>query len=71
MVPPGTSALDVLIEAGVAIEPGCRTGACGECVTDYVEGEVVHKDSCLSSTERRRKFCPCVSRALGRLVLPF
>lgn len=70
-VPAGTSLLDALIAAGVPIEPGCRVGSCGECVTEYVEGEVTHKDSCLSVAERGNRFCPCVSRARGTLVLPF
>lgn len=71
MVAPDTSALDVLISAGVPIEPGCRSGGCGECATDYVEGEIIHKDVCLSEMDRRRQFCPCVSRARGILALPF
>lgn len=65
----GTSALDALLAAGVAIEPGCRTGACGECATPFVEGDVVHKDSCLSPADREDTFCPCVSRARTRIVL--
>ncbi len=63
------SALEVLLQAGVPVEPGCQTGGCGTCVTDYVEGDVVHKDSCLNAFERARSFCPCVSRAKTRIVL--
>ena len=65
----GQSALDALLQAGVPIEPGCRTGGCGECVTDYVEGDVIHKDACLNVDERQHSFCPCVSRAKTRIVL--
>ncbi|MEQ8824604.1 MAG: 2Fe-2S iron-sulfur cluster binding domain-containing protein [Filomicrobium sp.] len=71
VVPENVSCLDALIAADVPIEPGCRTGGCGECVTQYVEGEVLHKDSCLNDEERKTQFCPCVSRAVGTLVLPF
>lgn len=70
-VPSDKCTLDVLIEAGVPIEPGCRTGSCGECVTEYVEGDIQHQDGCLTPGERERLFCPCVSRVRGRLVLPF
>lgn len=70
-VPAEKSALDVLLEAGIPIEPGCRTGGCGECATTYVEGDIVHKDSCLTEADRERLFCPCVSRARGTLALPF
>lgn len=69
VVRPDQTALDVLIEAGVAVEPGCRTGGCGECATRYVEGDVVHKDYCLSLEDRQTIFCPCVSRARTRIVL--
>jgi ferredoxin len=70
-VPEDKSALTVLLDADLPIEPGCMTGGCGECATPYVEGQVIHKDSCLSSAERQRNFCPCVSRAVGTLVLPY
>lgn len=68
-VGPSQSALDVLLAAGVPVEPGCRTGGCGECATPFVEGDIVHKDYCLSIEDRRTIFCPCVSRARTRIVL--
>lgn len=69
-VPAGKSALQALLAAGIPIAPGCLTGACGECVTAYVEGDVLHKDSCLNEEDRAHTFCPCVSRAQTRIVLP-
>lgn len=71
LVPPGASALAVLLAAGVPVEPGCQTGGCGGCITEYVEGDVVHKDACLGVADRDRYFCPCVSRARTRIVLPY
>lgn len=68
-VGPQDTALSVLVAAGVPIEPECGSGACGMCVTAYVEGDVVHKDSCLTPEDRTRNFCPCVSRATSRIVL--
>lgn len=65
----GESALQALIAAGLPIEPGCQTGACGTCITEYVEGDVVHKDACLSAHDREHHFCPCVSRARSRIVI--
>lgn len=70
-VPAEQSALAALQAAGFPIEPGCGNGSCGECATEYVEGDVVHKDSCLSLDDRTHLFSPCVSRARGTLVLPF
>jgi vanillate O-demethylase ferredoxin subunit len=69
-VPAGVSALSVLQAAGVPVEPGCMTGACGECRLAYVEGDVIHKDGCLSAADREHFFCPCVSRARGTLAIP-
>lgn len=63
------SALQVLLDAGIPIEPGCQTGGCGACATEFVEGDVIHKDTCLSEADRQRTFCPCVSRARSRIVL--
>ena len=65
----GHSALDALLAAGQIIETGCMTGGCGECATPYVEGDIVHWDTCLNEVERSRYFCPCVSRAKTRIVL--
>lgn len=65
----GQSALQALLDAGVAIEPGCQTGGCGMCATEYVEGDVVHMDGCLNHSDREQLFCPCVSRARTRIVL--
>jgi ferredoxin len=66
---PGQTALAALLSAGVAIEPGCGSGGCGMCATAYVEGDIEHKDACLTSFEREHLFCPCVSRGRSRIVL--
>lgn len=63
------TALEVLVAAGLPIEPGCQLGGCGLCATPYLEGDVIHKDVCLTETDRTRLFCPCVSRATSRIVL--
>jgi len=63
------TALQVLLQAGIPIEPGCTLGGCGMCATEYVEGDVIHKDTCLSLADREHYFCPCVSRAHSRIVL--
>ena len=68
-VRPGESALQVMLAAGLAIEPGCMTGGCGACATAFVEGDLVHKDACLTHADREHLFCPCVSGAESRIVL--
>ena len=71
VVAPQQTALEALLSANVPIEPGCQVGGCGECVTRYVEGDIIHKDSCLTADDRKQHFCPCVSRAKGVLALPY
>lgn len=68
-VGPAETALDVLIAAGIPVERGCGTGGCGMCAIPYVEGDLAHKDACLSPAERQTHFCPCVSRAASRIVI--
>ena len=43
------STLAALLAAGLAVESGCQTGGCGCCILPYVEGDLVHRDSCLSA----------------------
>lgn len=68
-VEPDTTALAALLAAGVPVEVGCLTGGCASCALAYVEGDVIHKDTCLSAADRARYFCPCVSRAETCVVL--
>jgi ferredoxin-NADP reductase len=71
-VPPEKSILQVLSEAGIEVPRSCEQGICGTCETRVVSGEVDHRDSILSASERAANttMMTCVSRALGsRLVL--
>jgi ferredoxin len=68
-VAPQITALQALQAAGIPVEPGCQVGGCGLCAMPYVEGDIIHKDACLSVDQRARYFCPCVSRAASQIVL--
>ena len=71
-VPPERSVLDVVEDFGYAVLSSCREGTCGTCETTVVEGEIDHRDSVLTPTERLNGdvMMICVSRAAGpRLVL--
>ena len=71
-VPPGSSLLDVLHEAGVDVDAGCHEGICGACETRVLEGVPDHRDSILSESERAsgKTMLVCVSGCSGsRLVL--
>jgi len=66
------SLLEAIEAAGVAAPCLCRGGACGECATPVIDGEVEHRDDFLSAEEKAagRLVMTCVSRARGpRLVL--
>jgi ferredoxin-NADP reductase len=72
VVPPEKSVLSSLTEAGIDIPRSCEQGICGTCEVRVLSGEVDHRDSILSSSERaaNQSMMTCVSRARGaRLVL--
>jgi vanillate O-demethylase ferredoxin subunit len=72
VVPADRTIVEVLRDAGVAVETACEQGVCGTCVTSVVEGEPDHRDSVLSEEERRGEglMTTCCSRAKSaRLVL--
>lgn len=71
-VPPEKSILEVLGENGIDMPRSCEQGICGTCECRIINGEVDHRDSILSSSERaaNETMMICVSRAKGtRLVL--
>lgn len=66
----GASMADALTAAGVDVPVSCGGGICGTCVVTYLEGQPLHRDRCLSQTERANKLMPCVAQSAGeRLVL--
>ena len=71
-VPPEKSIMTVLSEAGIEVPRSCEQGICGTCETRVISGEIDHRDSILSASERaaNQTMMTCVSRARGpRLVL--
>ncbi|MCB1874797.1 MAG: pyridoxamine 5'-phosphate oxidase family protein [Chromatiales bacterium] len=62
-VPAGSSILDVLLEAGIAVPHDCKRGECSQCATRVLAGEPEHQDLCLSPSERAHAMCVCISRA--------
>ena len=71
-VPPESSILSAIEDAGVAVLSSCAEGTCGTCETPVLEGVPDHRDSVLDEDERKAGHCMmiCVSRACtSRLVL--
>ena len=71
-VSPGSSILEVVLEAGIPVLSACQEGTCGTCETTVLEGHVDHRDSLLTPAEQAANdvMYICVSRAAGpKLVL--
>ncbi|WP_111510123.1 PDR/VanB family oxidoreductase [Mycobacterium kyogaense] len=66
-VPGGTSLLQALEEAGVAVSNLCRQGICGECRIPVESGTPLHRDMFLSEDEKASGtvLMACVSRCDG------
>lgn len=63
------SMADALIGAGMAVPISCGQGLCGTCTLPLLSGQALHRDRCLSATERATRITPCCSRGTGELVL--
>ena len=64
-VSPEQSILEVVRDAGVAVETSCEDGLCSCCRTRLLGGEADHRDHVLSSAEKlaNESIMICVSRA--------
>ncbi len=72
LVPPGTSILQAVRDAGLEVRLPCADGLCGTCETRVLDGEPDHRDALLNADERASgdTMLICVSRArTPRLVL--
>ncbi|HKT95297.1 MAG TPA: 2Fe-2S iron-sulfur cluster-binding protein [Paraburkholderia sp.] len=71
-VAPAQSILDAMLDAGLDPLYDCKRGECGVCQVGVIEGEVDHRDYCLSVAEKcsGKVMHICVSRArAARLVI--
>ncbi len=65
------SVLDAMLEAGLSPDYSCREGFCGACETRVLEGEVDHRDSVLTESERKanKSMMICVSRCKSQSLV--
>lgn len=70
-VVPGKTLLQTLLDAGVEVQHGCTQGFCGACKTRVLSGELDHRDSVLSASERESNavMTVCVSGCKGELLV--
>lgn len=64
-VQPGESIVDVLRRSGIEVDTSCCEGYCGTCMTRYLAGEPLHRDTVLDDEDRREFVMICCSRARG------
>lgn len=66
-VPEDQTLLEAIEAAGVEPPSLCRGGACGQCLTEVIDGAADHRDHYLSPEEHNsgRAMMICVSRAKG------
>jgi ferredoxin-NADP reductase len=71
VVPPYTSLLTVLEDAGYKITNSCRAGICGTCLVGVLSGVPEHNDDILSDAERAAgdAMLVCVSRCKSGLLV--
>ena len=62
-VHPGETIVDALKLHGVEVDTSCREGYCGTCMTRYLSGDPIHRDSVLDEEDREEFIMICCSRA--------
>jgi ferredoxin-NADP reductase len=68
-VQPGESIVDVLRENGMDVDTSCCEGYCGTCMTRYLAGEPLHRDTVLDEEDREEFVMICCSRALSSTLV--
>lgn len=68
-IAPGETILERLLAAGLDADHSCREGYCGTCVTRWLSGAPIHRDTCLSEVERSRYVAVCTARAEAHSTL--
>ncbi|WP_207005044.1 PDR/VanB family oxidoreductase [Trinickia mobilis] len=68
-VHPGESIVDVLRSHGVDVDTSCREGYCGTCMTRYLAGEPLHRDTVLDDEDREAFVMICCSRAKSQTLV--
>jgi len=62
-VPAGKSIVVALREHGIDVQTDCEQGYCGTCLTRFIEGEPVHRDTVLDESDRENYVMVCCARA--------
>jgi len=65
----GESIVDSLREVGVEVQTECEDGYCGTCITRYLEGDPVHRDTVLDDDDREKYVMICCARSRSKKLV--
>lgn len=68
-VPANCSIVSVLQEHGIVVPTDCEDGYCGTCITHFIEGEPVHRDTVLDDDDREDYVMICCARAKSEMLV--
>lgn len=68
-VHPGETIVDALKLQGVQVDTSCCAGYCGTCMTRYLSGDPLHRDSVLDEDDREEFIMICCSRAKSASIV--
>jgi vanillate O-demethylase ferredoxin subunit len=68
-VPANSSIVKALRDYGIEVATSCEDGYCGTCITRWLEGEPVHRDSVLSESERKQFVMVCRARSRSPVLV--
>lgn len=68
-VPANRSIVSVLSEHGIVVQTDCEEGFCGTCITHFIEGEPVHRDTVLDDGDREDYVMICCARAKSEMLV--
>jgi tetrachlorobenzoquinone reductase len=70
-IPPGSTILNTLLDAGVDVDFSCAMGGCGTCETRIVEGIPDHRDNYLTDEEKaeNKVIMICCSRSKSSVLV--
>lgn len=61
----GQSIVEVLRDNGVDVDTSCEEGYCGTCMTRYLSGSPIHRDTVLDEEDRAQYVMICCARSSG------
>lgn len=68
-VPANRSIVSVLSAQGIVVQTNCEEGFCGTCITHFIEGEPVHRDTVLDEADREDYVMICCARAKSEILV--